>query len=151
MISSVYTSDETSTRQEKSFHIDPPITLRDFTNAVQWLKNEPQIVKPTRRVPYYLIKPCQVEEDEFHSARIQCKKLDFDGMMKRRMACWRVDRDVRTCNCPSGLKKPSCKHVLGIRILLKKVKVPDEAKNIPIGAKRKRGRPAKAKKALLHQ
>jgi hypothetical protein len=42
-----------------------------------------------------------------------------------------------------------CKHVIGIAIMLNYFKTPSAAKGIRIGEKRHRGRPAKAKKALL--
>jgi hypothetical protein len=48
-------------------------------------------------------------------------------------------------------KQLCCKHIVGIAIRLKHALPPPEAKNIPIGEKRKRGRPAKAKKALIVQ
>lgn len=57
----------------------------------------------------------------------------------------------RTCTCPSSLKNYICKHIISMSIRLKYCKPPLEAKNIEIGSKRKRGRPAKAKKALLLQ
>jgi hypothetical protein len=56
-----------------------------------------------------------------------------------------------TCTCSSFLKTYMCKHVIGISMRMKYCKPPPEAKNVPIGEKRKRGRPAKAKKALLTQ
>jgi len=52
-------------------------------------------------------------------------------------------------DCPYYFKNFLCKHLIGLAIRLKAVALPVEAKNIPIGLKRKRGRPAKAKKALL--
>ncbi len=55
------------------------------------------------------------------------------------------------CTCPNFLKQYVCKHVLGIAIRLKLFQVCPEAKDIPIGQKRKRGSPAKAKKAFLTQ
>ena len=42
-----------------------------------------------------------------------------------------------------------CKHIFGVAIRSKKAKVPAEAKDVPIGLKRKRGRPKTARKALL--
>jgi hypothetical protein len=54
-----------------------------------------------------------------------------------------------TCSCPSFFKKYMCKNVVGLAIRSKFCIPPVEAKNIPIGQKRKRGRPSKAKKALL--
>ncbi len=53
------------------------------------------------------------------------------------------------CSCPSFFKTFLCKHIIGLAIRLKYVKPPPEAKQIPIGEKRKRGRPKKAGKALL--
>ncbi len=53
-----------------------------------------------------------------------------------------------TCTCPIYLKNFICKHIVGLAIRLKKYEVVPEAKSIPIGEKRKRGRPAQAKKAL---
>ena len=40
-------------------------------------------------------------------------------------------------------------NILGVAIRSKKAKVPAEAKDVPIGLKRKRGRPKTAGKALL--
>ncbi len=55
------------------------------------------------------------------------------------------------CNCPVFVKNYMCKHVVGMGIRLKYCKPPPAAKTIPIGEKRKRGRPSKAKPALLVQ
>jgi hypothetical protein len=56
-----------------------------------------------------------------------------------------------TCTCPTFLKSLQCKHTVGMCIRLKLLTVPPEAKTIPLGLKRKRGRPSKAKRALLVQ
>lgn len=55
------------------------------------------------------------------------------------------------CDCRDFFKLFTCAHIIGIAIRLKCVVPPVEAKNIPIGEKRKRGRPAKAKSALIRQ
>ena len=55
------------------------------------------------------------------------------------------------CLCPFFVKHTHCKHALGMQIRRKDINVPREAKLIPLGQKRKRGRPAKARKALLVQ
>ena len=54
-----------------------------------------------------------------------------------------------TCTCPCFLKKYMCKHVIGLSIRLKYVKPLPAAKQVPIGEKRKRGRPNKSSKALI--
>ena len=51
------------------------------------------------------------------------------------------------CNCPIFYKQYTCKHMMRNKILT----IPLIAKNIPMDAKRKRGRPAKAKMAMLFQ
>lgn len=55
------------------------------------------------------------------------------------------------CDCPIYLKMFICKHIVGLALRLKYEKAPPEAKNMMIGQKRKRGRPSKAKKALIFQ
>ena len=55
------------------------------------------------------------------------------------------------CSCPVNSKKHMCIHILGLSIQFKYLKAPAVAKSLPIGQKRKQGRPALAKKALLIQ
>jgi uncharacterized Zn finger protein len=55
------------------------------------------------------------------------------------------------CSCPEFLKKFTCKHVVGMAIRLNYCKPQPAAKNVKIGEKRRRGRPAKSRKALLIQ
>jgi hypothetical protein len=54
-------------------------------------------------------------------------------------------------NCPAFFKKFMCKHVVGMAIRLKYCRPPPAAKDVQIGEKRRRGGPAKSKKALLIQ
>ncbi len=53
------------------------------------------------------------------------------------------------CSCASFLKNHICKHILAFAVLHKQFKISNEPKNIPIGERRKRGRPALATRALL--
>lgn len=55
------------------------------------------------------------------------------------------------CNCPAYLKEYLCKHIIGLGMRFKLISVPPEAKSVPIGQKRKRGRPSKTKPALMLQ
>jgi hypothetical protein len=56
-----------------------------------------------------------------------------------------------TCTCRNFVKEYRCKHVIGVALRLKLCEAPLEAQSVPIGQKRKRGRPSKAKKALIVQ
>jgi len=56
-----------------------------------------------------------------------------------------------TCTSTCYWKEYMCKQILGLAIRMNKFTVVPAAKTVPIGQKRKRGRPAKARKALLRQ
>lgn len=55
------------------------------------------------------------------------------------------------CDCCNGFKLFVCEHMIGIALRLKVASAPPEAKTIPIGQKRKPGRPKKSKPALVFQ
>lgn len=55
------------------------------------------------------------------------------------------------CICAPFFKLYICEHIISIALRKKLTRAPLEAKNIPLGAKRKRGRPCKAKQALVVQ
>ena len=55
------------------------------------------------------------------------------------------------CNCPTFVKRGQCKHSVGMQIERGEVTVPLEAQSVPLGQKRKRGRPEKAMGALVRQ
>lgn len=55
------------------------------------------------------------------------------------------------CDCSNGFKMFVCEHLIGIALRLKLANAPPEAKTIPIGQKRKPGRPKKSKPALVYQ
>lgn len=55
------------------------------------------------------------------------------------------------CDYVDGFKRYVCEHIVGIALRAKVATAPVEAKNIPIDQKRKRHRPAKAKRALVLQ
>lgn len=52
-------------------------------------------------------------------------------------------------NLGGEIEKRACKHAVGLAIRLKEIKVSEEAKSIPIGSKRERKRPKKAKPTLF--
>lgn len=56
-----------------------------------------------------------------------------------------------TCDCADGFKLFVCEHMVGIALRKKVAFPPPEAKTIPIGQKRKPGRPSKPKPALQKQ
>lgn len=53
------------------------------------------------------------------------------------------------CDCSDFFKLFLCEHLIGIALRLNVISAPIVAKNIPLGQKRKRGRPQKSKSALV--
>jgi len=85
-----------------------------------------------------------------------CKWNTFDQFKKRAFGVWIIKLPIDGnkwqeghCTCPNYLKKYICKHIVGIAMRCKYVKPPPAAKQVPIGEKRKRGRPKKSSKALI--
>lgn len=55
------------------------------------------------------------------------------------------------CDCRTFFKQYICEHIIGIALRMKWTIAPIEEKSIPLGPKRKRGRPAKSKAALIRE
>ena len=96
-------------------------------------------------------------QEEITNAK-ESRLKTFDQYKKRNFAVWitTLPQDQAkwkdgVCTCPAFFKDYLCKHILGLAIRRKDVKPPPAAKQIPIGQKRKRGRPIKATKALLRK
>ena len=90
---------------------------------------------------------------EIHNA---CNWTTFDTYIKAESAIYSVnintsDWTLSQCSCAWYKKNKICKHVIGISAKLKLCNFPLVAMQIPLGQKRKRGRPEGTKKALLIQ
>lgn len=131
----------------------PTIELRQWTEAYVWAKKSINIKivasDPTKKV--YLI--CNENATDLnYSDRWQT----FNEYKKQSVAFQKTtlpnfDWQKGSCDCPEFFNRYVCKHVLGLAIRLKLTTPPLEAKMIPIGQKRKRGRPTKSKPALIYQ
>ena len=88
---------------------------------------------------------------------LELASTDFDTMMSMRRSVYHVDVEKREsvhsfrCSCRVFLKRNLCKHVYGLGSLWGLVEFSEAAKALPIGQKRKRGRPCQAKRALQRQ
>jgi hypothetical protein len=106
---------------------------------------------------YYI--PARDLQSITHTDLSRYKKQKFTtfNQFKKSFHIWCVEIDndshwkTSKCNCPVFLKNYICKHVVSMGIRLKYCKPPLAAKTVPIGEKRKRGRPTKAKPALFVQ
>ena len=144
----------------REFITIPTIRLPLWTLSYQWALESKNIVlqKHDDETVYYC--PAGNDHRSLTNEEIQVVKLErwntFDQFAKRAFRVWLVTlpndgENWRngSCTCPIFLKKFCCKHLVGLAIRLKLTKPPTAAKCIPIGHKRKRGRPKQATKALL--
>jgi len=147
----------------KFFAEEPLVSLKIETAAFQWSQAQPDIKFRTsgdgNHVTYFISasgKP-KLKEDEINKylrVTSNCSWRTFDGYLSSITRLWMVTLNksnwkLSGCTCPFYLKKNICKHIVGLAINLKLTELSASAKDIPLGKKRKRGRPGKATKALI--
>ncbi|CAF4457980.1 unnamed protein product [Rotaria sp. Silwood2] len=143
----------------KLFATEPTICLNLWTTSYQWAKSSKNVICIKNDVSNKYYIPAgnleSISQGDLNKY-VNKKWTTFNQFMKS-FDIWCVeiknDSDWKTsrCTCPAFLKNYICKHIIGMSIRLKLCKPPPAAKNVPIGEKRKRGRPAKARRALLMQ
>lgn len=139
----------------KEIHTSPKIELDLWTNAYVWAKNGVSMTVNdesshiTYTIPAHSNQIEQSSEwstfDEFKLRNFQFYNVTFPKPLTR--TNWIEGK----CDCSDFFKIYMCVHILGISLRMKFVIAPDEAKALPLGQKRKRGRPALAKAALVVQ
>jgi len=142
------------------FAVTPPVSLALWTSAYQWAKSKTTILQaphPENGCRQYHAASSTLKDlltvnllVNFYAANLNWSS--FDEYKYFSTIIWIIvinenDLNKSTCTCPPFLKRG--KHCLGMKIRLKKVEVPGEAKEVPIVRKRKRGRPKKAKRAFI--
>jgi hypothetical protein len=139
------------------FHTTPPMSLRIWTDAYQWAALNVKALEEKgtdESVRYFYVRSSSTTEPITKKLLAAYKKEDwrtFDDYKCCGIYKICITESESTCTCPSYLKQLQCKHVIGMKIRLKLLTVPAEAKSVPLGQKRKRGRPTRARKALIVQ
>ena len=147
----------------KVFNLKPVYTLDLQTKAYNWCNQNLQLKRRTlcasTKVLYFVpaagTKPLkEAEINSFLRLTTQLTWKSFDTYRACLIRLWLIEFnpsnwELSTCNCPRFKKEYICKHAMGIAIINKLYNVQAEAKAIPLGEKRKRGRPTGVKKALL--
>lgn len=132
----------------------PEITLAMWTKGYQFAKKNGKITSKRRgnSIIYRSANSDTINDtldwddfDTFKKESFDFHDTQFEHPISR--ANWLKSK----CDCSDYFKLYMCAHITGIAIRLKIVTPPVEAKNLPIGQKRKRGRPTKAKSALVTQ
>lgn len=138
----------------KIFEKTVEISKSTWTNAYQFLQQKKQIKMKEENgetihiVPnheYILIPEIIIAPDEwiiFEDFKENFSKIHEVQFKEEN---WKAS----ICSCPAYFKEYMCKHVIAIAARKKLVQIPPYAKNLPLMEKRKPGRPAKAKKALI--
>jgi len=150
---------DSSSTNAKQFATEPTISLELWTSSYQWAKANKKIIciSNTSSKMYYIPAGDLESFTQTDLNRYKKQKFTTFNQFKKSFHIWcmEVENDshwrTSKCNCPAFLKNYICKHVVGMGIRSKSCKPPAAAKTVPIGEKRKRGRPAKAKPALLVQ
>jgi hypothetical protein len=138
---------------------EPTISLSLWTSSYQWAKSTKDIICVSNDFTktYYIPARDLQSITKADLNKYKNNKWTIFNQFKKSFDIWCMEFDNNSdwkkskCNCPAFLKHYICKHIVGIAIRLKYCKPPPAAKTMPIGEKRKRGRPAKAKPALLVQ
>lgn len=138
----------------KTFNETPELTLKLWTEGYNWAKENQKITSRRRGnlIVYRSSKTDTFDDsnawtdfDCFRSEAFSFNDTSFNYPISREN--WLSAQ----CDCGDFFKLFMCRHIIGIGLRMKVITAPAEAKNIPIGQKRKRGRPAKAKRALVKQ
>lgn len=140
----------------REYHHKPLIDLPVWTDAYNWAKTNQNItISNHRNCVKHVISLIGNEEideslqwesfDNFRKIYFAKCTVTFPTPFNR--STW----DKGHCDCSEFFKKYICMHVVGIALRMKYTEAPPEAKNVPIGSKRKRGRPALAKPAFTIQ
>ncbi|CAF1167498.1 unnamed protein product [Adineta ricciae] len=148
-----------SSTNAKVFAKEPTICLRLWTSSYQWAKTTKAIicVQSGDSKQYYIPARHLESISQADLKRYTKQKWTSFKFFEKSYDIWCLEMidglswKTSKCNCPAFLKNYICKHMVGMAIRLKICKPPAAAKTIPINSKRKRGRPAKAKPALLVQ
>lgn len=143
-------------KTDLKFSIEPTISAKVWTSTYEWLNLNPVLPKKHKSNGDVTIEI--VSTAGIKTPILSSKWTNFDEYIKYYMSKWQVTKmsgDKRwlksLCSCPFKKKKFICKHVVGISVRMAEVFIPENAKNVIIPGKRKPGRTAKAKKALILQ
>ena len=75
----------------------------------------------------------------------------FDSFVKMRQSCWILEEKDGEffCDCYEGSKGRLCKHSIGMMYFAGYLTPEDDVRAVPLGGKRKRGRPAQNRHCLI--
>ena len=146
----------------KLFVHSPQIDRQDWDSANKWLHKNKDLVKLGDYYYTPASKSTELKSREikmFIATRNDLSWDDFNDFAAMENSLWRTkiiesDWKQSSCTCPFFTKNYKCKHIIGISNRLRFTgypKIPLESITIMPEERRKRGRPALAKGALIRQ
>lgn len=145
----------------KKFSEVKTISLKEWTSGYEWvLKNKNVLRKDIENGTNFYVTSSNSDEQLINEEmlenylELQENWSSFEEFKKLDKCIWTIfikydNLDESSCTCLYFMKNLTCKHVLGMKIKLNLVTVPNEVKPILVGQKRKRGRPLKTSKAII--
>ena len=139
---------------EKFFYETPHVPGKSWTMAYDFLYKGQGLIKKGKSVYVTALKEYQhLIIPIYVNGKYDLMKCDFDSYIEyfRKVRIIKLDKEnwaKSICSCSWYLKNYSCYHLIAVAAHEKLVEIPIEYKNVPLGAKPKRGRKAKAKSAL---
>ena len=132
----------------KEFMTETTITLELWTKGYQWARMKKTVISVDNESTVEFSISAGEEVTVSQSDIISVKSMKWNTIQQFKEKAFRVwlvtlpkeksEWMKGICNCPSFFKRYMCKHVVGLAIRSKFCTPPIEAKNIPIGQKRRR-------------
>ena len=152
-----------SLNYRKPFAVKPTVTTKEYMTAYKWLKDSKRdtlgaddeyYTRSSDSTSTQLLTLNDVQNYKKTVESLTFKNFDayhnlVNGIRYTRLN--RTDFLASQCTCPEYFKSNVCKHILGMAAVAKINPIPNEAKGSALEIKPRRGRPAKAKKALVRQ
>lgn len=133
-----------SNNGQKKFKREPQISTKEWTDAYRFsLQISPKLdgLKDNNVILFNLCESKVVERFEFHS-------FDEWKSVKDKNLVMAKGKERFACSCSDFLKRYFCTHSLALDIIFKFKLAPIQATYLPLGVKRRRGRPSKHGGAL---
>jgi hypothetical protein len=143
----------------KTFAETPILDSELWKRAWHYLYKESPFIQQLGKTNTYVLtktKHKSLIDENFIKKKYFQMRDSFDDFMKRDLKIKMVELDVANweksrCSCCTFLKNYACVHILSLTVTKKLVQIPMAYKAQPIGVKKKRGRPSKAKSCLVRQ
>jgi len=127
-----------------------------ITSAYEWIKLKPRLLaEEDGQIRSIYVAAAESDAVTQNTPKVFNEKhKTFESFKKLHLSAYKIMFNVgnwkmSSCTCPSFLKNYKCKHVYGLAVHKKLALFPETVKTVPIGQKRKPGRPKGTTKALL--